>query len=893
MKRVTLHRNFFLFLLLTPHLYIQVAFGIDLTKSNDGPGNLLTEYLKNPMGIDEKNPRLSWRFDHRYAAQKGYRVYVATDADFEQVIWDSGDILSSSNQAAYAGEPLSPFTTYYWKVGIRDEKNSSYDSGTAFFETGMMQESNWKGAWLSDQLGADHKSAPYFRKTFDLQNKRITKARAYIAVGGLYELYLNGEKIGNHRLDPAFTRFDRRLLYVTHDVTENLLNAENTIGVLLGNGWYNHQSMAVWFFDRAPWRNRPAFCLDIRITFEDGSEQIVSTDRTWKTSADGPLLFNSIYTAEHYDARLENAGWNQNGYDDAEWKEINLRASPSNKIVSQQMHPIRANNKLVPVEVRTINDTTYLFDFGQNISGVTELQIQGEEGTVIRLEHGERLDDHGRLDMSNIDVHYRPIDDSDPFQTDIITLSGNEDSFMPKFNYKGFQYVEVTSSKPILLTADNLSAYFMHSDVPALGMINSSDSILNKIWKATNNAYLSNLFGYPTDCPQREKNGWTGDGHIAIETGLYNFDGITIYEKWINDHLDEQQPNGVLPAIIPTSGWGYQWANGPDWTSTIAIIPWNIYLFYGDATLLDRSYEALKKYINYIDHHYPSGLTDWGLGDWVPVNSRSNLELTSSIYYYVGTDILAKSAKILGYAADRTHYAELAQKIKDQINNTYLDTASGIYASGTQTELSMPLYWKVTPEESIAKVAYNLAEKARETDYHLDVGLLGTKAILHALSENGHAEAAYRIASQENYPSWGWWIKNGATTLYENWNIDAENDISLNHIMFGEIGAWYYKGLAGIKPVEHAPGFAEIELTPFIPADLTEFSAQYTSVRGDIRVFWKTLADETVLHITIPSNAKADFHVPSIANKTAYLGDEKIVQENMILFAGNHIVTYR
>ena len=311
--------------------------------------------------------------------------------------------------------------------------------------------------------------------------------------------------------------------------------------------------------------------------------------------------------------------------------------------------------KITAKKINRINDSVYVVDFGRNISGVSELTISGERGTVIQLEHAERLSPDGRADLSNINVHYRPTDDTDPFQTDIFILSGQgEEKFMPKFNYKGFQFVEVRSSKPLQLTAGNINAYFMHSDVPPAGEISTSNPVINKIWEATNNSYLSNLFGYPTDCPQREKNGWTGDGQIAVETGLYNFDGITIYEKWLADHRDEQQPNGVLPAIIPTGGWGYHWANGPDWTSTIAIIPWNIYLFYGDSKLLMDSYENIKRYVNYITSISPTGLTTWGLGDWVPVKSKAPVELTSSIYYFVDATILSKAAALSGRDEDHS-----------------------------------------------------------------------------------------------------------------------------------------------------------------------------------------------------------------------------------------------
>ncbi|RYY35114.1 MAG: alpha-rhamnosidase, partial [Sphingobacteriaceae bacterium] len=659
---------------------------------------LQTEHLVNPIGLDAPHPRLSWQLtDSRTGAvQSAYQVVVDTDsaavAKSNGNVWDTGKIPGDSILVRYRGSQLKPFTKYYWRVILWGIDGIQLKSPVASFETGMMNRANWKGTWISDNNSIEVKPAPYFRKVFDA-GKKIKSARAYIAVGGLYELYINGQKIGNHRLDPMYTRFDRRTLYVTHDVTAQLQQGKNAVGVLLGNGWYNHQSTAVWDFHKAPWRARPTFCMDIRVTYEDGSEETIATDRTWKTSI-GPLIFNSIYTAEHYDARLEQTGWNTTTFDDTKWQTVINRSAPSTNIVAQALQPIRAVEKVAVKSISKINDTAYVFNLGRNISGVTSFTVKGEAGTIIRLRHAERLYKNGRTDMSNIDLHYRPTDNTDPFQTDIYILSGKgEETFMPKFNYKGFQYVEVTSSKPIQLNKASLTGYFMHSDVLAVGTINSSNSVINKIWEATNNSYLSNLFGYPTDCPQREKNGWTGDAHIAIETGLFSFDAITIYEKWLGDHRDEQQPNGVLPSIIPTGGWGYEWGNGPDWTSTIAIVPWNLYIFYGDKKPLADNYTNIKRYVDHIDELYPTGLTSWGLGDWVPVKSVSPVELTSTAYYYADVVILAKTAKLLGNEKDYVWYSQLAVKIKDAFNTKYLDRAKGIYGKGLQTELSVPLYW--------------------------------------------------------------------------------------------------------------------------------------------------------------------------------------------------------
>lgn len=856
--------------------FATVLFSTFCTAMSMAQSAMQSEYLRNPIGIDTRNPRLSWQLDDKRAGgrQTAYRILVDTDsgavAGGKGSVWNTGWVTSDSNLVVFNGQPLQPFTKYYWRVDVADQDKKQSFGSVASFETGMMDMKNWQGAWISDNEDRNMQPTPYFRKTF-VASKKVRSARAYIAVAGLYELYINGKKIGDHRLDPAYTRFDRRTLYLTHDVTAQLQAGKNAIGVLLGNGWYNHHSTAAWDYHKAPWRNRPAFCLDLRITYEDGTQETIRSGKDWKTAL-SPIIFNSIYTAEHYDARLVKTGWNMPDYNDAEWKNVIYRQAPSTNIVAQVMHPIRNVEEIPAKSVRKFSDSNYVFDLGRNIAGVSKITVKGPAGTVIRLRHTERLYSNGHTDMSNIDMHYRPTDDKDPFQTDIFILSGNgEETFMPHFNYKGFQYVEINSTMPVTVTKESLTGYFMHSDVPVAGHISSSNPVINKIWTATNNSYLSNLFGYPTDCPQREKNGWTGDAQIAIETGLYSFDGITIYEKWLADHRDEQQPNGVLPAIIPTAGWGYEWANGPDWTSTIAIIPWNIYLFYGDKKLLSDCYGNIKRYVDYIDQISPTGLTTWGLGDWVPVKSVTPLELTSTCYYYTDALILSNAAKILGNQADHEKYLALSIKIKNAFNEKYLNKETAIYGSGVQTALSAPLYWGLVPDEFKSKVAANLAKRVEADLFHLDVGLLGQKAILNALSENGYADIAYKVASQKTYPSWGWWIENGATTLYENWKIDAASDISLNHIMFGEIGAWIYKGLGGIKPDPAHPGFKNVLLAPHFVEGLDHFEATHHGPYGTISSSWTKSGKKVSYTVTVPPNSTATVILPVVTGLKAYL----------------------
>lgn len=856
--------------------------------------NLHCEHLVNPIGIDEIHPRFSWQLTASVNGINNFKLAVGLDSTSikkeKSDVWNV-ELEPDKQTVVYNGAPLQPFTKYYWHV-TGSSNGKLVQSAVNSFETGMICKANWQGAWISDNNDINYKPAPYFRKEFKL-DKKIKTARAYIAVAGLYELSINGKKVGDHFLDPMYTRYDRRIMYVTYDVTDQLQAGSNAVGVVLGNGWYNHQALAVWDFDRAPWRGRPAFCLDLRIVYEDGSKEVIRSERDWKTSS-GPIIYNNIYTGEHYDARLEQPGWDKPGFDDSKWQGVRYRSEPAFKITAQQTVPIRLTQSFAPKTINKINDTTYIFDMGQNMSGITKIQLAGASGTVVKLKHGERLYDNGRVNTSNIDVYYRGDKEKEPFQTDILILSGRHDVFMSKFNYKGFRYVEVTSSAPIALDKKSITAYFVHSDVKSVGTIKSSSSIINRLWSASNYSYLSNLMGYPTDCPQREKNGWTGDGHLAIETALYNFDGSTVYEKWMADHRDEQQPNGVLPDIIPTGGWGYGTANGLDWTSTIAIIPWQLYMFYGDSRALQRNYESIKRYVNYVDRTSNGGLTSFGRGDWVPVKSRSNLELTSSIYFYVDADILAKAAKLFGKENDYKIYDALRKKIKSAINDKFLNRGTGMYASGTQTELSTALHWKIVPEDMIEKVAANLNIKVEETNYHLDVGVLGAKALLNALNDNGYRETAYKVAVQDTYPSWGWWVVNGATTLLENWDLKAERDISDNHMMFGEIGGWFFKGLGGIKPDENEPGFKNVLLAPYFPDDLNDFTAVHDGPYGKIISSWKRTKSSIQYEVTVPPNSAATLRFTDVGKKSVYKKNKKIDDVDSIkLTSGSYVFTIR
>ena len=802
--------------------------------------SLKVNRMTDPMGIDRD--RLSFSF--LWEGEGGPCVCTVWEGD--RIATQEKIGLDRSHCFTLAWKP-EPGRRYRWQI-------SSWESVSpeAYFETAI----SFSAPWITPERPVSH---PTFVRRFQA---RQGDARLYITGLGLYEAYLNGHRVGEDLLTPGFTKYTSYVRYQTYDVTA-LLREDNELQVTLGDGWYKGRFGLKGRTDI--YGNRYLLAAELR----QNGRTLWQTDRQFEVWSSG-FLSSGIYDGECFDAnivpeRLCGVELTQAGY----------------PIVPQSGPPVRVMGERKPILIRTPKGEQVL-DFGQNMAGVTKLRLRGEAGTQLRLIHAERLREDGHADLSNIDVYFRPTDKDDLFQTDVVTLSGRDDEFMPRFNYKGFRYVEVVADRPVELSAENLTAYAMHSDVTPVGHIETSNDLVDKLWDATNKAYLSNLMGYPTDCPQREKNGWTGDGHLAIETALYNYDGITVYEKWLADHRDEQQPNGVLPDIIPTGGWGYGTANGLDWTSTIAIIPWNLYLFYGDTKPLEDCYENIKRYVDYVDRRSPGHLSSWGRGDWVPVRSQSSLELTSSVYFYVDATILARAAALFGREADRKHYEALAGKIRGAINDKYLDRATGIYASGTQTELSVPLMWGVVPEEMVAKVAGNLARKVAEAGFHLDVGVLGAKAILNALSENGHAETAYKVAVQDTYPSWGWWIVNGATTLLENWNLEATRDISDNHMMFGEIGGWFFKGLGGIKPDPEAPGFKHILLRPnFVGPE--EFEVSHDAPCGRIVSAWTRRGNTVTYRVRIPANSTATLYLP------ANVDGGKVHQ----LGAGSHTLTLR
>jgi alpha-L-rhamnosidase len=827
--------------------------------------NLTCEYLVNPRGLDTPHPRLSWQLQSPQRGQKetGYQVLVASTRENLAAnlgdLWDTGRVDSDQSiQLDYQGRPLPSQQSCFWKVRVwdKDGKPSRY-SEPASWEMGLLQPNDWHGQWIARDTDTNAAIAPLLRRAFNLDGK-IARARLFICGLGYYELHLNGKKIGDHLLDPGFTRYDKRALYVTYDVTDALKQGSNAVGVILGNGWYNLQTRAFWNFDNAPWRSAPKLLMELRIQFTDGRNAIVATDRRWKAGG-SPVTYNSIYSGESYDARREQPGWDTANFDDSRWSPAQIVSPPRGQLAAQAMPPITIGRPLYPVSVRQPKPGVYVYDFGQDLSGFAQLTLSGPAGTAVTLKYGERLAADGTVDQKEIAKFIVELDPNQEFQTDHYILGGHgPETWHARFAYHGFQYVEVTGA-PGPLGPGNLTACFVHSDVPVAGRFDSSDPLLNRIWYAARWSYLSNLEGVPTDSPHREKNGWTGDAHLAAEQGLFNYNAVPLYEKWINDIADEQNPNSEVPGIVPTSGWGYQWGNGPAWDSAFLIIPWYLYEYTGDTRVLTAHYQSMREYVDLLARKSRDNIIDWGRNDWAPAKTDTPADITSTAYYYQDALIVAKIAALLGYTDDVGKYQTIAVGIRHAFNERFFHPDTASYGNGSQTSLSCALYQGLVEPGHRSAVFTNLVAAIRQNDNHIDTGILGAKYLLSTLTDNGRADLAYQVATQPTQPGWGWWMANGATTLWEKW----DGSESRNHIVFGDISAWFYKALAGMNPDPLHPAFKHTIFLPHPVGPLQWVKASHQSMYGPIQCGWSITPGQFNYQITIPPNSTATVFLPT------------------------------
>ena len=823
------------------------------------------EYLASPISVDTPSPRFTWTYEDADAfVQAGYRLCVATALEKlnHPDIWNSGEIAGSRPFAAMPdGGLLVSRTPYYWRVEAWDAGGRRIVSPVAEFETALMETSEWQARWITDAHDKDFVPALMLRRAFAVRSG-VERARLYVSAAAYAKMSLNGEPVSGNLLDPGYTHYDKRNLYAVHDVTDRLREGENVLSAVLGNGFYNAiQPVATWSFEVARWRGRARMICELHIDYADGTHEVVCSDGSWRTTADGPYLSNNIYSGDVYDARREIPGWDRPGFDDSAWAQAVEVAAPSPLLKAQSMPAVRATCETEPVGVRSFGDTIWVFDFGVNLTGLCRLEIEGERGTQITMTHGEFVQPSGRIEMRNLDIYYKPLPGYD-FQTDTYILKGEgRETWTPDFTYHGFQYVELRSSAPVKLDKTSLTARFMHTDVSSVGKFSCSNGLFNRIWEMTRRTYLNNLTSIPTDCPQREKNGWTADGYLAMDLALLNYDGMAFYEKWLDDFIDNQNEAGRLAGIIPTAGWGYDDWIGPVWDASAFIIPYTLYNYYGDLRPVEKMWPVCERYLEYLaTREEADGGVTYGIGDWVFYRTQTPTDYTSTCFYYYDNVLMARFAELLGRDGER--YARKAAQLRELINTKYYDAEKGLYANGSQAAQGVALYLGIVPESDAQRVADNLARMIADNDYFLDFGTIGSKTVLRMLTRYGHVETAYKMASQTEGPSWGWWVSQGFTTLAETWMLSPEwRDASINHVFLGDVAAWYVNDLAGINFDPADPGFGHIVIAPHFVEALDWAAASYDSVRGEIRSEWRRCGGCVTLKVTVPANTTADIRI--------------------------------
>jgi alpha-L-rhamnosidase len=814
------------------------------------PTGLRCEYLTDPVGIDTPQPRLSWALNHAGRGQKqsAYQIVVSTDPAFGAPVWDTGKLASpQSTQVAYAGKPLASGLTYYWKVRYWDrDGNESPYSAAARFDTGLLAQTDWKGKWVGD--------AGELRKQFALA-RRPVRARVYIAAAGYYELRINGHKVGDHVLDPAWTDYDKRILYTAYDVTRLVAQGQNAIGVMLGNGWYKKRAALV----------------QLNVELEGGERAEVVTGADWK-AAPGPIVSDSIYNGETYDARMETPGWDRSGYDDGTWKPAPLVDGPQGVRSAQMMPPIRVVDSLAPLKMTSPKPGVYVYDMGQNFSGWVRLRADGPRGTKVRIRHAELLYDDGTLNVENL----REAKATDYY---ILRGDGAEEVYEPRFTYHGFRYVEV-SGLPGAPRLDTVRGRVVHSDVKPLGGFASSKTLLNQLQKNILWGITSNLESIPTDCNQRdERLGWMADAHLYAETAMLNFDMAAFYTNFLRDIHDIQGADGTVTDTVPGGRWGSRPAD-PAWGAAYPLIAWYLYQYQGDRRILEQHYDGIKAWTDFQTTRAKEGILSYSYyGDWVPIE-RTPGDLVSTVFYYNSAKITAQVAEILGKTADAAAYQKLAAEIAGAFDRKFWSPEINAYGNGNQASQILPLFFGLASGDHRGAAASRMwNDIVYRSNTHLTTGILATKYVMPLLAES-HPDLAYELATQTTYPSWGYMIENGATTVWELWqNKTGPSMNSHNHPMFGSVGAFFYYGLAGIALDPKTPGYERIVFRPLVVRDLRWASASIETLRGTVVSSWRRTDDGLELEVTVPAGSSAEIDVPKLG-----VGDPVVKESGKVVW---------
>ena len=688
------------------------------------------------------------------------------------------------------------------------------------------------------------------RKAFTVP-KKLRRARAYVTGLGGYYLHLNGKVVSRDLLAPGWTNYYKRIQYQVYDVTDLLKTGKNAAGAELGNLWWsgdvNHRGMAQYV--DGPLR----FLLQLHLAYDDGTEETLRTDRTWKVYP-SPITFNNIYDGESHDARLETPGWDRADFAETGWQVAETIAEKRDILVAEQVEPIRATQEIAPVSVRQLRPGTFIFDLGQNIAGWARLKVQGPAGTKITLRFAEILNEDGSLNTEPL----RTAKATDEY----ILRGGTPETWEPRFTYHGFQFVELTGF-PGTPDKTAITGVVLHTDAPETGRFACSDDLINRVQRNITWGLRGNMHSVVTDCPQRdERLGWTGDAQIFAKTAYYNRDMTLMFRKYMRDLVDSQVANGNVCNANPNS---FEEGSAPaGWADAVVIVPWRVYQFTGDKRILEENYPAMTKWHDQKKRESKNFLHEnWTFGDWVSVEKTPEQPI-SALYHYYSTQLIGRVAAELGKGDEARQYAELAGRIARACNEKYLDRKTFSYITGTQTANLLPLAFGLPAPEEAPRVARNVADNVKERDNHLSTGFLGTQYILPVLSDYGYHELAYQLATQRTYPSWGYMVDKGATTMWELWNSDQQGpDMnSRNHYAYSTVGEWFFGYLAGIRPDEGAPGFKRIIIAPQPAGDLQWAEGSLQTPYGPVKSRWDRKGNGLTLSVTVPANATAQVRIP-------------------------------
>ncbi len=862
------------------------------------PQHLTCERAVKPLAVSEKQPRLSWQLvaTTSNVTQTAYQILVASSEEKLQKnqadVWDSGKVISNKNlQIAYNGNPLKSETKYFWKVKIWNQNSEISDwSSIAFFRIApSLTDLNptWIGAITKANShlpeGRKYHTAAFkkakkdsiihasdslarrsimLRKTFTA-SKKINEAVVYISGLGHYELTINGKKIGNSEFAPLWTDYDKTVNYNTYELTAaDFQKGKNGIGVLLGNGMYNMlaERYSKFFVSFGP----PTLFLKMKVVYEDGSTAIIKSDESWKYSQ-SPITFNSIFGGEDYNANLEQKGWNTANFSDVTWKKVVVQEAPKGGLKAQTASPITVQKQYEVKVIKEIKPNFYVFNMGQNLSGFPTIKVKGKKGQMVRFWVGEGLNEDGTVGQGRSGKPYY-------FQ---YTLKGEGiEEWQPKFSYYGYQYIQVENvnyketKDANLPTIVDLKSNFIYNSSGEAGTFECSNDIFNKAHELINNAIKSNFQSVLTDCPHREKLGWLEEAHLNGPGLMYNYNMENYFPAIMQNIADAQRDNGLIPTIAPEYVvFGGDFTDSPEWGVTGIILPWMYYEQYGDASLLEKYYPVMKKYVDYLSSKSQNNIVSYGLGDWYDYgdfaagySKNSPIALSATSHYYYGVHLLAKAAKLLNKTEDIAKYELLALDIKKAFNTKFFNTETKQYGTSSQFSNAVPVFMDIVEPQYKAAVMHNLLEDIKAKGDRLSTGDVGNRYLFQALARNGENEMMFKMNNHYDAPGYGFQIKFGLTTLTEQW--DPRKGNSWNHFMMGQIEEWFYQSLAGIVPDADNPGFKHFFIQPEMVGDMTFVKANYKSVYGTIASAWEKKDGKLVLKVEIPANTSATIKLP-------------------------------